>query len=207
MVGEGVLIAALAHDIISEVLIINRKHVAIQHPKLKELIVPDFMQLEKYNDAIQGYDACFYCAGISSIGMNEEDFTKITYDTTLHFAKIFLANNPNSVFTYVSGKSTDSTGVGKIMWARVKGKTEIELMKMGFKGAYNFRPGYMDPFKEQKNVKGILKFFGLFYPKLFPKSTIHLKELANAMISVTVKGFDKNILEISDIKNAAAQLS
>ena len=123
MVGEGVLFECLENDAVSEILIINRRHYELQHPKLKELIVPDFFQLNQFADHIKGYDGCFFCAGISSVGMKEKKFTHITYDTTLTFAKTILENNRGIVFTYVSGAHTDSSEKGRIMWARVKGKT------------------------------------------------------------------------------------
>src|SRR6478672_2430745 len=124
MVGEGILFECLQNPAVSEVLIINRKHYELQHQKLKELIVPDFFQLNTVADRIAGYDACFFCAGISSIGMKEEKYRHITYDTTLSFANALLEVNKNMVFTYVSGSHTDSTEKGSSMWARVKGKTE-----------------------------------------------------------------------------------
>lgn len=203
MVGEGVLMACLNNTAVSHLLSLSRKSCQISHPKLKELLVPDFMNLESYATDLSSYDACFFCAGISSIGMNEEQYTKITYDITLHVAKKLLQWNPNMVFNYVSGQSTDSTAQGKIMWARVKGKTEQDLMKLGFKGQYNFRPGYMKHYKEQKNVKGIFKFFALFVPALFPKQTLTLEEVGNAMINVVQQGYEKQILEVQDIKNLA----
>lgn len=203
MVGEGVLIECLHNENIGEVLIINRKHFDYSHPKLKELLVSDFFEIQHFSAQIEGYDACFYCAGVSAIGMNEEDYTKITYDTTLHFAKVLLAHNPNMVFDFVTGRSTDSSEKGRMMWARVKGKTENALMKLGFKGQYNFRPGFMKPFEEQKNVKTIFKIFGLIYPKLFPSSSLTLQEVAIAMINTVKIGYTKQVLEISDIKALA----
>src|SRR4051794_15855335 len=160
MVGEGVLFECLRNVKVSEVLIVNRRHYEVNHPKLKELIVPDFFQLNKYASGLQDYDACFFCAGISSVGMNEDKYTRITYDTTLAFAKVLLAYNSNMVFTYVSGAATDSSERGRSMWARVKGKTENDLAKLGFKAEYNFRPGIMLPFDDQKNWKSIYKFIG-----------------------------------------------
>jgi nucleoside-diphosphate-sugar epimerase len=155
MVGEGVLFECLQNENVKEVLIISRKHYACDHSKLKELIVPDFFQLDQFADSIQGYDACFFCAGVSSVGMKEDKYTYITYDTTLSFAKTLLTYNPNMVFIYVSGSLTDSSEKGKLMWARVKGKTENDLNKLPFKTEYNFRPGVMLPFKGQKNWKSI----------------------------------------------------
>ena len=203
MVGEGVLFECLQNEKVSEILIVNRRHYNLSHPKLKELIVPDFMQLEQYTSELAGYDACFYCAGISSIGMKEDQYTRITYDTTLYFAKTVVALNPNMVFTFVTGRSTDSTETGRSMWARVKGKTENALMKLPFKGQYNFRPGYMKPFKEQKNVKVIFKIFGFIYGKLFPGTSLTMQEVGRAMINLTFNGYTKQVLEVTDIKKLA----
>lgn len=203
MVGEGVLFECLQNDAVDEVLIINRKSYNLKHPKLKELIVADFMQIDEFAQHLSGYDACFYCAGISSIGMNEEQFTRITFDTTIHVAKNLLSINPNMVFNFVTGQGTDSSEKGKLMWARVKGKTENTLMQMGFRGQYNFRPGFMKPTKGQQNVKSILKLFGLFFPVLFPGSSLTLQEVGQAMIHAVSKGYPKQILEIKDIKALA----
>ncbi|MFT3679841.1 MAG: NAD-dependent epimerase/dehydratase family protein [Ferruginibacter sp.] len=200
MVGEGVLFECLQNPAVSEVLLINRRHYELQHPKLKELIVPDFFQLEKFADAIQGYDACFFCAGISSVGMKEDKYRHITYDTTLAFAKVLLAHNINLVFTYVSGSHTDSSEKGRIMWARVKGRTENELARLGFKAEYNFRPGAMLPFDGQKNWKTIYKVIVKIIKAISPKRVVTMEELGRAMLNAVTKGYNKNILEIADIK-------
>ncbi|WP_312482215.1 NAD-dependent epimerase/dehydratase family protein [Sphingobacterium multivorum] len=130
MVGEGVLLECLQNEKVTAVLSISRRTAAIQHPKLKELLVEDFTKLSLFRDAIAGYDACFYCAGVSSVGMKEDKYRYITYDTTLAFAKSLLEINSEISFIYVSGGSTDSTEQGKVMWARVKGKTENDLAKL-----------------------------------------------------------------------------
>jgi putative NADH-flavin reductase len=201
MVGEGVLLECLQNDKVKEILSISRKSCNISHPKLKELLVSDFLKLEDYSAKLVGYDACFYCAGVSSLGMDEEKYTKLTYDTTVHFAKVLSDINPSMNFIYVSGTSTDSTEKGKVMWARVKGKTENDLHKLPFKGQYNFRPGFMSHFKEQKNIKFIFKIFAAIIPNLFPKSSLTLQEVGRAMINATIDSYPKNILEISDIKS------
>ena len=128
MVGEGVLLECLQNELISEVLIVNRRHYELEHLKLKELIVPDFFKIEDFSDRLAGYDACFFCAGISSVGVNEEGYTKVTFDTTLHFARVMAQVNPAMVFNFVTGRHTDSSEKGKLMWARVKGKTDNSLM-------------------------------------------------------------------------------
>lgn len=203
MVGEGVLFECLQNPRVAKVLIINRRHYDLQHDKLKELIIPDFFQLEKFADEINGYDACFFCSGISSVGMKEEKFRHITYDTTMAFAKALLPVNNNMVFTYVSGSHTDSTENGRLMWARVKGKTENDLLKLGFKAQYNFRPGAMLPFDGQKNWKAVYKLITKIIRFFSPKNIITMHELGLAMINAVIKGYNKSILEISDIKALA----
>jgi uncharacterized protein YbjT (DUF2867 family) len=203
MVGEGVLFECLQNKNVSDVLIVNRRHYEISHSKLKELIVPDFFAIENYADRITGYDACFFCAGISSIGMKEDKYKLITYDTTLAFAKTLLKYNSNMVFTYVSGSHTDSSEKGRLMWARVKGKTENDLAKLGFKAEYNFRPGAMLPFDGQQNWKSAYKFIVKFIKAFSPKRILTMHEVGKAMINCVTVGYDKNILEISDIKELA----
>jgi len=206
MVGEGVLLECLQNELISEVLIVNRRHYELEHLKLKELIVPDFFKIEDFSDRLAGYDACFFCAGISSVGVNEERYTKVTFDTTLHFAKALVGLNPNMVFSHISGSHTDSSEKGKIMWARVKGKAENALMKLPFKKVYNFRPGLMKPSEGQKNVKGFYKIISRLYPILsaiFPNNSSTLREVGLAMINSVLIGYPKQILQIKDIKELA----
>ena len=203
MVGEGVLLECLQNRAVSEVLLVSRRHYEHSHPKLKEAILPDFMQVEKIGNQLQGYDACFYCAGVSSVGMNEADYTRITYDTTLHFAKTLASLNPSMVFNYVTGSHTDSTEKGKYMWARVKGRTENDLMKLPFRGQYNFRPGFMKPVEGQKNVKWFFKPVIWIFPHLFPSRSLTLHEVGKAMINAVTKGYPKQVLEIADIKALA----
>jgi uncharacterized protein YbjT (DUF2867 family) len=203
MAGEGVLLECLANSAVTAVLIVGRRHYDYTHPKLKELLVTDFMKIADYADQLIGYDACFYCAGISSIGMDEEKYTHITYTTTMAFANTVLAQNPNITFNYITGKSTDSSENGRIMWARVKGKTENDLMKSGFNKQYNFRPALMLATKGQQSVKPIFKTMANLLKYVFPKSTITLKDLGKAMINVVLNGYPKQVLEVSDIKLAA----
>jgi uncharacterized protein YbjT (DUF2867 family) len=203
MVGEGVLFECLQNTAVSKVLIINRRHYEMQHPKLKELIVPDFFNLNKFLADVKDYDACFFCAGVSSVGMKEDKYTHITYDTTLAFAKVLLEVNSNMVFTYVSGSHTDSSEKGRLMWARVKGKTENELSKLSFKAEYNFRPGAMLPFAAQKNWKTIYKLIVKIIKAISPKNVLSMHEVGKAMINTVIVGYPKNILEVSDIKQLA----
>jgi uncharacterized protein YbjT (DUF2867 family) len=206
LVGEGVLLECLAHPDVKQVLMVNRKPYSAKHPKLKEVIVSDFFNLDAVSDQLTGYNACFYCAGISSRGMSEADYSHITYDTAMHFAGKLAALNPDMIFNHVSGGHTDSSEKGSVMWARVKGKTENALMKLPFKKVYNFRPGFMKPTSGQKNIKGYYKVISALYPLLhllFPNqgSTIH--EVGLAMINAVLKGYPKQILEVKDIKELA----
>lgn len=203
MVGEGVLLECLQNGAVSEVLVVGRRHYPLIHPKLKELLVPDFLAIEKYSNELKGYDACFYCAGVSSVGMNEADYTRITYDTTMAFAKTLARLSTDMVFNFVTGSHTDSSEKGRLMWARVKGKTENELMKLPFRGQYNFRPGFMKPVEGQQNVWWFFKPFIWVVPHLFPSKSLTLHEVGQAMINTVVKGYPKQVLEIADIKTLA----
>ena len=153
MVGEGVLLECLENDAVEKVLTVSRKPTNHTHPKLEQLLVPDFRKTSDVEAKLTGYDACFYCAGVSSVGMSEADYTVITYDTPVAFATTLARLNPTMVFTYVTGARTDSTEQGKTMWARVKGRAENALMRLPFKGVYNFRPGLMTPKPGQKHLK------------------------------------------------------
>ncbi len=208
MVGEGVLLECLANPDVDKVLAVARRSCGITHAKLEEVLHNNFTDLSPIAEKLKGYDACFFCAGVSSVGKNEDEYSRLTYDMTTHFAKTFIEQNPNSklTFCYVSGYGTDSTEQGKSMWARVKGRTEKTLIAMFQASAYMFRPGYMKPAKGQKNV---LKFyFGwqLIYPIMkfiMPKFTCSLEEVGMAMINCAVRGYSKNILGVKDIIEAA----
>ena len=207
MVGEGVLHECLLHPDVRSVLVINRKPCGVKHKKLNEIIHKDFFDLSSIEDKLQGYNGCYFCAGVSSVRKKEDEYRHLTYDLTLNFAKTLLKLNSNMTFCYVSGAGTDSTENGKIMWARVKGKTENDLLKLPFKDAYMFRPGYIQPTKGLKNAYKAYKFFAPFYPifrNLFPKYVVTLEEIGNSMINVTQKDYEKKVLECNDIRNTAS---
>ncbi len=207
MVGEGVMLECLKHPAIAEVLLVSRRPYGMTHPKLKELIVPDFFHLEEVAGRLSGYDACFYCAGVSSVGMKEAEYTRITYDTTMHFAKTLVALNPGMTFIFVSGAHTDSSEKGRSMWARVKGRTENALTRVGFKAVYNFRPGFMKAMPGQKNLKVSYKLIGWMYPVLravSPNLASTLEDVGLAMINSVLKGAPKPVMEVRDI-NALAK--
>lgn len=203
MVGEGVLHVCLNSPEVESVLVINRKSCGVEHPKLKEIIHKDFMHLSPILDKLSGYNACYFCAGVSSVGKSKEQYTHFTYDLTLSFANTLVQRNPDMVFTYVSGVGTDSTEKGRSIWARVKGKTENDLLELPFKDVYAYRPGYIQPIKGLRNTYKAYKLFSPFYPileKLFPKYVGTLDEIGNSMINVTQNRYDKKVLEIVDIR-------
>jgi len=202
MVGEGILLECLNLSQITEVLSVSRKPTGITHPKLKEYIVADFLSLHENDEKLKEYDACFFCAGVSSVGMKEEEYKRITYDTTLNFAKA-LNPNPKMSFVYVSGGGTDSTEKGRMMWARVKGKTENDLMKLPFKQAFGFRIGFLIAAPGQKRVLKYYKYFTWLVPVIkitFPNIITTMNQLALAMIYATQNGYPNNVIYVKDIK-------
>lgn len=203
MVGEGVLHHCLTDERIESVLSISRKPVNISHPKLTEIIHANFEDLTPIEHRLQGYNACFFCLGLSSVGVSAEDYYRMTYSLTLHVATLLCRQNAAMTFCYVSGAGTDSSEKKGIRWARVKGKTENDLAKLPFKAVYHFRPGGMQSFKGALNVPGLYKPVIILLKWVAPRKLIHLSELAKAMIRVSTHGFHKNILEISNIKTAA----
>ena len=202
MVGEGVLLECLKHPDVGSILVVNRRSCGITHSRLEEIIHSDFFNLLPIESSLAGYNACFFCAGISSVGIKEPEYTRITYDLTMNFAQTLSKLNPDMTFCYVSGAGTDSTEKGKMMWARVKGKTENDLMKLPFKAVYNYRPPFMLPTKGLKNTLPYYKYVTWLYPicrPLFPNFFITLKELGLAMINCVLFGYAKNVLEAKDI--------
>jgi uncharacterized protein YbjT (DUF2867 family) len=202
MVGEGVLHECLLHPDVESVLVINRKPCEVKHGKLKEIIHKDLFDLSLIEDQLVGYNACYFCAGVSSIGKKEDEYKHITYDLTMSFAQTLIKLNPEMTFCYISGVGTDSTEKGRSMWARVKGKTENDLLELPFKAAYMFRPGYIQPTMGLKNTYKMYKVAAPFYPLwklLFPKYVTTLREIGLAMINVTMYESSKQILECRDI--------
>lgn len=206
MVGEGVLNECLMHPDVEQILVITRKPCGITHPKLKEIIHENFFDLSPISEYLINFNACFFCLGVSSVGMKEPDYYHLTYELTMHVAETLSTHNQGMVFTYVSGGSTDSSEKGRMMWARVKGKTENALMKLPFKKAYMFRPGYMQPSQGMKNTLKFYNYISWMYPVLrflFPGSVCSLKELGVAMIHTVTVGYEKQILEVKDIVDLA----
>jgi uncharacterized protein YbjT (DUF2867 family) len=202
MVGEGVLMESLLHPDVEKVLVINRRPCGISHPKLTEILHTDFFDLSPVVGQLKGYNACFFCLGVSSVGMKEDQYFTLTYKLTMNMAEILSGLNPEMTFCYVSGAGTDSTEKGRLNWARVKGKTENDLMKLPFKKVFAFRPGFMLPEKEAKNIHGYYILFRILYPPLhaiFPGFVSTLKEVGIAMINSVIYGYENTVLEVKDI--------
>jgi uncharacterized protein YbjT (DUF2867 family) len=208
MVGEGVLLECLSHPSVERVLVLGRRASGRTHPKLTELLIPDFLRLHDYADRLRGYDACFYCAGISSRGMTEADYNHTTYIVPLHVAQTLLGLNPRMTLCHISGSMTDSSEKGRILWARIKGKAENALLRLGFAHVYHFRPGFMRPTPGQQNAGLAFRLAGRAYPLLrllLPNQICTLQEVGQAMIHAVLHGYPLSILEVRDIRALAAR--
>ncbi|MES2515640.1 MAG: NAD-dependent epimerase/dehydratase family protein [Bacteroidota bacterium] len=202
MVGEGVLLECLNNPAVESVLVIGRRPGGHSHPKLTEIVHADLSDITSIEEQLKGYNACFFCAGVSSVGKKEEEYSKLTYTLTMGFAKTLSQVNPDMSFCYVSGKSTDSTEKGSQMWARVKGKTENDLAKLPFKTVYNFRPGIMKPTDGQRYVLPAYKYVGWLYPLVAALSSnlaCTIEVVGKAMINVCGKGYATKTVEVKDI--------
>lgn len=208
MVGRAVLIECLESENVKEILLINRSSINTKHPKVSEIIHKDFMNFSSIEAKLKGYDACFYCLGVSAFGLNEEKYANITYTMTEALAKTLYKQNPDLVFNYVSGTGTDSTEKGKVMWARVKGKTENMVLNMGFKDAYAFRPGAILP---EKGVKSKTRLYNAFYiiakpffPLIRKMNSVTLSSnIGKAMINSVLYPQELKHLENKDINRLA----
>lgn len=211
MVGKGVLYECLEDNRIENVLIINRNSLDLEHPKLKEVLLQDFTQVERVAAQMTGYDACFYCMGVSSMGMSEDDFSAITFDMTKAFADTLYKQNPKSVFNYLSGEGTDSSESSSTMWKNVKGKTENYILQKGFGDAYMFRPGAIIP---EKGIQSKTKLYNFMYKLTRPffglmkksKKITTTTKLGKAMINTLFHTQELKHLENKDI-NAMAKSS
>src|SRR5690348_15346122 len=210
MVGQGVLRECLRAQDVTGILAVGRTSLEAPHPKLKELLQPDLFTLARVRDQLSGYDACFFCLGVSSAGMTEGQYGHLTYDLTLGIAELLAELNPDMVFTYVSGAGTDSSERGRSMWARVKGKTENELLRLPFKAAYMFRPGLIQPLY---GIRSKTRAYRLFYiltapllpmfRRMFPDQILTTEQVGRAMLTVARSGAPKRILESADIRAIA----
>nr|WP_319511252.1 NAD-dependent epimerase/dehydratase family protein [uncultured Draconibacterium sp.] len=206
MVGKGVLLECLDHESVEKVLVIGRNPVDVTHPKLEQLIQNDFSDFSTVKEQLAGFDACFLCMGISSVGMKENDYKKITYDYTLALARELLPLNPEMTITYVSGEGTDSSEKGRVMWARVKGKTENDLIKLGFKQAFMFRPGFIIPLHGIKSRTKAYQFmydYFMWLVRLFkavaPNAVVNTTQVGKAMINCAMHSYNSIIIKPKDI--------
>jgi uncharacterized protein YbjT (DUF2867 family) len=206
MVGQGVLRECLIDTGVERVLVVGRSPTGQTHAKLSEILHDDFTDFSAIESQLAGYDACFFCLGVSSVGMNEERYRHLTYDITLAAAKTLSRLNPGMVFTYVTGRSTDSTEQGPQMWARVKGKTENDLLKLPFKAAYMFRPAGIQPLHGVRSkTSWVQAIYVITAPLLSylnraaPKYMTTSEQLGRAMIKVARDGYPKPVLESEDI--------
>jgi hypothetical protein len=201
MVGEGVMHQCLQHPDVEAVLIINRKPSGYKHPKLTEIVHADFFDLKPIEDRLGGYNACYFCLGISSVGVSKPDYYKTTYMLTMNVAQTLVQYNPDMTFCYVSGGGTDSKEKGT-GWAAVKGKTENDLMKLPFLQVFAFRPGFIKPIPGLTKTNKYYKYISWLYPigrALFPAGFTTLQEVAQAMITVTEQGYHTKVIEGKDI--------
>ena len=208
MVGQGVLRECLLDPDVQQILSIVRSPSGQHDPKLRELIHTDFFDYSAIEAQLTSFDACFFCLGVSSAGMDEAKYTHLTYDLTLAAATTLAKLNANMTFIYVSGAGTDSTERGRIMWARVKGKTENDLLKLPFRAAYMFRPGFIQPLHGIRSKTRLYQtFYTILNPILpllksaFPKSVTTTEQLSRAMLKVSRSGVPRPILESQDINS------
>ena len=206
MVGQGVLRECLLNSEIESVLAVGRSPTGQRHPKLREILHDNFLDYSAIDSQWAGYDACFFCLGVSSVGLSEERYRHLTHDITLAAATTLARLNPQMVFVYVTGRGTDSTGQGRLMWARVKGKTENDLLKLPFKAAYMFRPAAIQPLH---GVRSKTAWYQAIYVaaapllsllnRVAPKYMTTTEQVGRAMIKVAKDGYPGAVLESEDI--------
>ena len=214
MVGQGALRECLLDPGVEKVLAIGRRATGQRHQKLREIVHRDFFDFSTIEGELAGYDVCLFALGVSSAGMSEPDYVRVTYDVTMAAASAILRNNPALTFVFVSGASTDSTEKGRVMWARVKGRTENALLRLPFKASYMFRPAYIQPLhgivSSTKLLRVMYAVVGPLYPvwkALFPDYVTTTEVLGRAMIAVARNGYSKRVLENRDINAVGAPQS
>ena len=208
MVGRGVLRECLLDAGVESVLVVGRSPTGQHHAKLHEVLHQDFTNFSAIESELRGYDACFFCLGVSSVGMDVERYRHLTYDVTMAAAKTLVTLNPGMVFTYVTGRSTDSTEQGPVRWARVKGKTENDLLKLPFKAAYMFRPAGIQPLHGVRSKTAWVQAIYVvaapllsYLARTAPKYMTTSEQLGRAMIKVAREGYPKPVLESEDINS------
>ncbi|MBD2766658.1 NAD-dependent epimerase/dehydratase family protein [Hymenobacter sp. BT664] len=206
MLGEGVLLECLRDADVESVLLLSRQPSGYAHPKLRELLHADFQHLQAVESQLAGYNACFYCAGVSAVGRSPAEYERITFDTTLAVAQTLLRLNPDLAFIYVTGAGTDSSEQGRSHWARTKGRTENALLRLPFRQAYMFRPGFVRATPGQRNVLKLYKYVSWLYPlfrRLGSNYVSTMAELGQAMLNAVRGGYPKRVLEVPDIVTLA----
>jgi uncharacterized protein YbjT (DUF2867 family) len=208
MVGQGVLRECLLDAGIESVLVVGRSSTGMRHAKLREVLHDNFTDFSKIESQLRGYDACFFCLGVSSVGMEAERYRHLTYDVTIAAAKTLVRLNPAMVFTYVTGRGTDSTEQGPVRWARVKGKTENDLLKLPFKAAYMFRPAGIQPLHGVRSRTAWVQAIYVvaapllsYLARTAPKYMTTSEQLGRAMIKVARDGYPTSVLESEDISS------
>ena len=206
MVGQGVLRECLLDGGVARVVTLGRTPIGQSHPKLRDIVHRDLMNLAPVEDQLRGLDACFYCLGASAAGLSEAEYTRINYELTLAVAETLVRLDPAITFIYVSGTGTDSTERGRTMWARVKGRTENALLRLPFKAAYMLRPGLIIP---MHGVRSKTRLYRIFYTllgpvlptlrKIFPRSVITTEQVGRAMLRLARSGYSKHVLEMADL--------
>ncbi|MGC1594338.1 MAG: hypothetical protein WA774_03215 [Candidatus Acidiferrales bacterium] len=208
MVGQGVLRECLLDPGLPLVQTVGRSATGVQHPKLREIVHADLWHYDAIGGKLSGFDACFFCLGVSSAGMNEADYERVTFGITMAAAQLLCRLNPKMTFIYVSGAGTDSSEHGRTMWARVKCKTENALLRLPFAAAFMFRPGIIEPVHGvTSKTPGYRFFYTIARPWLpllrraIPKYILTTQEIGLAMLSVTRQGYPKRVLETRDIRS------
>lgn len=212
MVGAGVLLECMDAPEVTSVLVVGRTSCGVTHPKVRELLLPDLFAIDTVRDQLRDRDACFYCLGVSAVGMREREYTRVTFDLTMAVARTMLDAAPGATFVYVSGAGTDSSEHGRVMWARVKGKTENALMKLGFRSACMFRPGFIQPLRGVRSrtawYQALYTVFAPLTPllrRLAPGMVTTTVAVGRAMIQVGLHGSASAILETRDINALASR--
>jgi uncharacterized protein YbjT (DUF2867 family) len=206
MVGQGCLRECLLDGGVESVLAVGRSSSGQRHAKLREIVHDNFLDFSRIETELAGFDACFFCLGVSSVGMSEERYRHLTYDITLAAAKTLSKLNPQMVFVYVTGRGTDSTEQGRLAWARVKGKTENDLLKLPFKAAYMFRPAGIQPLHGVRSKTAWVQAIYVVTAPLLsllnrtsPQFMTTTEQVGRAMIRVARDGFPRPVLESEDI--------
>jgi uncharacterized protein YbjT (DUF2867 family) len=212
MVGQGVLRECVLAKDVEMVQTIGRTPTGHPHPKLRELLHRDLLEYDSIEPRLKNFDVCFFCLGVTSSGLKEADYARFTYDLTLAAAQALVRLNPKMTFVYVSGAGTDSTEKGRVMWARVKGRTENALLRLPFKAVYLFRPGVIQPLhgirSKTASYRVLYTLSKPLFPllrALFPQHILSTESIGRAMLNVARRGAPKRVLEAPDIALLAQQ--